>query len=325
MDEMTPSTDPLEPEVQALPEPSGEAVAGVPFLPPAAPRSDSPLGAPAGAFAPGEPVEIALEAPPAPRKRRKGVLVGAAVLLVAVVVGVVLAVGGTSDAGYSLKAATASAGEATNVAFDMHMTMAGQDIDMTARLDMEHQLMAAEAKIPILDDGLSFEMILDLGNLTMYLDTSGIPGAGDAPTKWVSMDMSKVPGLEDQMGSITDSNPLDVAKLFDGSSEVVDKGLEDVAGEKVRHYVVTVDFAALMKAQPNTFEQLQELGAEMPDTVDYDVWVTKDSELRKMGFSMPMMGQTVTMEMTVRAIGDIEPIVLPSPDEVTDMTSLIGS
>jgi hypothetical protein len=156
------------------------------------------------------------------------------------------------------------------------------------------------------------------------MDASAIPGADELPTDWISMDLSNIPGGDQSFGSLASSNPLDTAKLFDSAKKVQDKGVEEIDGEKVKHYVVTVDLAAALAASPEARKQFEQLGTDLPDTLDYDVWVTEDNSLRRLAFTMEAVGQTLSTEMTVTDIGTIDPIVLPAPDDVTDMSELLG-
>ncbi len=276
---------------------------------------------------PPQPLVPAIAVIPAnpPRKRRSGLLVGVAVVaVIGAIVGVVLATRGDSDAGYSLKAASSSAAAADKVAFEMRMSAMGADITMTARMDTEAGLMAMSAELPTME-GSSLDIVMDIGNRQMMMDASAFPlGAEQVPTKWVGIDLSKVPGAEDQFGSLTGTNPLDTARMFETASNVEEVGIEDLQGESTKHFIVTVDLADAMAAQPGVFDQIGEAADALPDTIDYDVWVTEDNQLRKLAFSLDMLGQSVSLEMRVTAIGDIEPIVVPSPDEITDITDMLG-
>ncbi len=268
--------------------------------------------------------EIVVEPSPPPKRRRTGALVGVgAVIVAAVVAGVVLLNGGKSEASYSLQAASKAAAKAQNVAFEMKIDAGPVQMTATTRLDVEQQLMAMSATMPITADAGSIEAIIDVGNKVMYMDASAFPGAGELPTKWISMDLSKVPGAADSFGGLTGTNPLDTAGLFRDATTVKDEGLEDLNGEQVKHYVVTIDTAEALAAQPDLFDQIDDLGATLPDTIDYDVWVTEDNQLRRMSFTMDVAAQTMVVDMTVTAIGTIEPIVVPADAEVTDMTDLL--
>ena len=301
---------------------------GVPFLPPPVRTVPTTPTAPTAWSPPSDPFanapQMSVAPNPPPKRRRTGVLVGVGALVVAgVVAGVMVLGGGESNASYDLQAATKAAAEAQNVAFEMTMDAGPVQMTMAARLDVEGQLMAMTAEMPIVADSGSIEAIIDIGGKVMYMNASGFPGAEGLPTKWISMDLSKVPGVAQSFGGFTDVNPLDAAGLFENATTVQDKGLEPLQGEEVKHYVVTVDLAAAMAAQPDLFEQVDAAGADLPETIDYDVWVTEDNQLRRMSFTMDLAGQTIDMDMTVTAVGTIDPIVVPAADEVTDITDML--
>jgi hypothetical protein len=277
---------------------------------------------------PALPLAPEVQVAPAPAaRRRRGPVVAviAAVALVAAVVGIGLAMRGGGGDSYSLKNASAAAAQADKVAFEMNLDAMGASMTMDARIDTEQNLMAMSAELPTMDAGSAIDIVIDIGNQQMLMDASAFPlGAAQVPTKWVGIDLSKVPGVEDQFGSLTGTSPLDTAKLFETADAVQEVGIEELDGESTKHYLVTVDLAKAMAAQPGVFDQLGEVSDALPDTIDYDVWVTEDNQLRKLAFSLEMLGETLTLEMRVTAIGDIEPIVVPSPDEVTDISDMLG-
>lgn len=274
------------------------------------------------------PVAEVLVGAGAPKRRRPRLLIGigAAVAAAAVVVAVLLVTGGKGADAYSLQAAAANTRAADKIAFTMTMDVMGTSVDMNARVDRTAKMMAMSTDLAAFGgDGGTIDMVLDLGAARMYMDTSSLGADAAVSTKWISIDMSSMPGFEQSLGALTGSNPLDTASLFDNAKNVQDLGREDLNGEKVQHYRVGVSIDDLKKAQPGLFEQLGSAAVDLPESIDYDVWVTKDNEFRKMSFSFDLGGSPVTTAMLVSAVGDIEPIVVPSDADVTDMTDVIGS
>ena len=314
-----PPADPFSEPPKPPTVPVLRPLSAVPTSNPVPPPPDAP-GLP-DAVTPPE-VIVAPDAP----KRRRGLIAGLAAMVagVAAIGGVLVFRSGGADA-YSLTKATSAAAAADKVAFTMHMEMAGESLDMDARVDGAAKLMAMTAAVPGLTDGASVGIVLDLAAKRMYMDASAIPGAEGVPTKWILFDMSQMEGAESSLGAFTDSSPLTAASILDGAKDVKDLGIEDLDGEKVKHYVATVSLDDLKKAQPGLFEQLGAGAIDLPATVDYDVWVTKDNLMRKMGFSMPVAGEFVAVEMVVTAVGDIDPIAVPADADVTDMSELLGS
>lgn len=285
---------------------------------------DAPLPPPTDPFAMPPMVQVAEHVPTPPSRRAWPWVIGAVAVVIAVVGAVVFATRGDSDAGYSLKSASSAAAAADKVAFEMSLDSMGMTMTLDARIDTQLELMAMSAELPTMEGG-SIDIVIDVGNQQLMMDASQFPmGAAQVPTKWVGIDLSKVPGAEDQFGSLTGTNPLDTAWMFETATNLVEVGIEDLDGESTKHFIVTVDVADAIAAQPGVFDQLGDDAALLPETIDYDVWVTEDNQLRKLAFSLEMLGESVNLEMHVTAIGDIDPIVVPSPDEVTDISDMLG-
>lgn len=273
---------------------------------------------------------IPVEPVVAPKKPRKGLLIGGAVAVAALVGGGVFALtrgddsstgGGGGGAAYSLTAAAAAAQEATNVGYEMKVSAGGFDIEINGRMDTANQLMAMNMEMPMMG---SIESIVDLKNQVMYINAAAVGLGSQAPTPWISADMTRMPnGGVDALGAGS-SNPLDISKAFEQADSVEEIGLETIDGEQLKHYRVTVSTSAAVAADPSLQQQLDQLGGEFPEQIVYDVWVTEDNLLRLMKFEIEAAGQTVAMEMRLTALGTIDPIVIPPADEVTDMTEQLA-
>ena len=100
-------------------------------------------------------------------------------------------------------------------------------------------------------------------------------------------------------------DPLATAKLFDNAKNVKDLGFDEVNGEKVKHYKVTVDSAEAMNTQPGLQKQLDDAGvSSCRRTITYDVYVNDANELRRISYEMPVEGETIAADIVVTAIGD---------------------
>jgi hypothetical protein len=263
---------------------------------------------------------------PTPAKKRTGRWVAIAVVVLLLAAGGVVLATRKSDAGYSLKAAAKVAGAATNVAFETTTDSGTGPITMKGRMDTAAKLMTGTAKINALGDQ-EVTYFFDLSKLVMYMDASAFgTGAGAPPTKWVSLDLTIVPGLKDAFQSFAGGNPLEAARLFTDANEVKVVGVESVNGESLKHYAVTVLTADLKVKAPDLFKQFDKNGVKFPDQVVYDVWVSKDNQLRRVKYEMKINDQTVSSDTTYTAIGAIDAIVLPDPSDVTDVSKeLAGS
>ncbi|MBI4935780.1 MAG: hypothetical protein HY828_18005 [Actinobacteria bacterium] len=285
---------------------------------------DAPLPPPTDPFAMPPMVQVAEHVPTPPSRRAWPWVIGAVAAVIAVVGVVVFATRGDSDAGYSLEAAAEAASEAQNVEFETTITQMGTTATSTGRFDVERQLMAMRVQIPDPVD-TEFDGVLDIEGAMIYMDASMMGDvAAVVPTKWISMDLSAVPGLAEVFQSSRTSNPLDVAKFFTTASSVEEVGMEDVRGEQAKHYLVTVTMADVFAKFPELGDTIDEMGVTMEDEVVYDVWVDEANQLRRVKYATTVNGQEQSMDTFYESIGDIEPIVVPSPDEVTDISDMLG-
>jgi hypothetical protein len=266
------------------------------------------------------PVAIVGEATPPARTKGRWIALAVVVALVAAGIGVFAATRTTEAARFSLAAAETSATSAQNVAFEMNITIGSTTAAATARLDAAHQLMAMDMDMASLGH-VKVSAVFDMAKGVMYMDTASLGSLGlNAPTKWVSIDLGKFPGMKKAFGAQASTNPLDFARVLAKAKSSKDLGTETFRGEQVKHYLVTVDPAAALEANP---ELKQQLGASMPKELVYDVYVTAGNQLRRIEFGLPIGGQTMSYDMVLTAVGTVEPIVIPDAADVTDMSTLI--
>jgi hypothetical protein len=121
------------------------------------------------------------------------------------------------------------------------------------------------------------------------------------------------PGMED-LGDQMD--PLAAFKDFEPALEqVVYVGSEDVDGDDLDHFTITMDTAKI----PSLAEMPASAG--LPDTVDYDMWFDEDFRVRQMNMAMDMGAQAaMTANVEAKLFDWDEPvdIVAPDPDQVSD-------
>jgi hypothetical protein len=263
--------------------------------------------------------------PATPRRKGGWVVVAALVAALAIGVGVFAATRTSKAAGYSLAAAEGAASKAQNVAFEMNVDIAGTPVTGTARLDSSNRRMALQMKMATLG-GSTVSAVFDMAAGVMYMDTSTLKGQGlNAPTRWVSIDLLKFPGMKQAVASQTSTNPLDVARMLAKAKSTKDLGVETLRGEQVKHYLVTVSIADQLAANPDLKAALDKANVKMPDTVDYDVFVTSGNQLRRMKYTMPVAGKTMSYDIILTAVGTIDPIVIPDPKDVTDLSTLTSA
>ncbi len=281
-------------------------------------------------------------APVVSPKRSRSRLFGlvAAVALVVLGIGAIAAIrsgaGSTStvevddSSAFSLAAAAEQAAAANTVRYRMDMSMGalGQ-VSISGGVDNDAQVMTMTMDASALlggGDVEQIETIIDVGNGVMYMSTAGM----GLPAAWVSIDLTVV---AEQSGMSLDeyraqlaADPLDIATALTAADAVVDLGDDSIDDIPVRHYRVTIDVAEAIAATPQLEQQLDLTGldTELPSTIDYDVWVTEQSQLRRLAFTIGVAGQSLSVELNVTDIGAPLDIESPPADQVMDMTGFLG-
>lgn len=193
-----------------------------------------------------------------------------------------------------------------------HVTMdiAAGAGDMTGEGDMEltggKLAMAMDMSLPTLGDG-KVEMRLVDG--FMYMKMPGQTGG-----KFIKLDLSDPSGPLGSLGGLTDA--FDPSKSFDtfaeGLTKVVALGEDDLDGEDLDHYRLTVDTSKVdaFKGIPGA--------ASIPETLEYDMWV--DDEFRMRGMEMDLPTGKTSVRYT--DLGEPVDIEAPAPSQVTTMPGM---
>lgn len=287
-----------------LPPQRSNAPAAAPFAPPTG-SSFVPTAAPVPSFTPVEP--------PRRRRRRVGFAVGA-VLVVAGAASAAVLVNGDepAEAGYSLSAATAEATAAHTATMHMTVSMGSLGtVEGDFAIDNDAQLARASMDVA----GSSITMVIDAAGGAAYVQMPD----GLADGAWMRLDMGDL-GDFGGFGDQPLSNPLDIAPLLDQASSVEDLGIVDVDGESLKHYEVGIDVADVTASLPTALPE----GLDLADTLVYDVYVDGAGNLRKLSFSLDLLGETSTYDITITDLGGPVDISIPSPDEVVSMEDAFG-
>lgn len=305
-----------------------------PMVPEASPTSG---GMPAGHTVVPEPV--------APKRSgRTWALLVAVVAVLVAGVGAFFLLSGGGDGGdadgavdgaqYSLAAAAQQAAEARTVTFDMEMEAGPLGaLTMTGAADRDAQLMTMSmdmGDVMGIGEG-SVEMILDVAGGVMYMSADGFGDMMPVQAEWFSIDLATMAEMNGQsLDDLRDEfafDPTASAALLLGE-DAVELGIEEIDGEQVKHYQVTVDLAAALAATPQAQQQLDEsglgLGDELPETIVYDVWVTGDNRLRRMAFELPVMGEELRTRMDFRSVDEPLEVEIPDASDVVDLTEMMG-
>lgn len=259
--------------------------------------------------------------------------------LVALGIGALAAIGnaGRDDGGFptaetfSLTAAAETTLAARTVEFDATFDAAGVGaVTVSGAVDNEAGIMTISSDlsgllslgntIPI-GDG-SMELVLDTEAATMYVGASGLGELLGAGTPWISADLSVLAeraGVPlEELRAQTFIDPTESARLLLESDDVTEVGTETIDGVETKHFRVTVDLTAALGALPQQLVgDVGEIG--LPETVDYDVWVTAENELRRAALDVDVAGQTasIVLDMTTSD----EPLDVEVPADAFDVTA----
>jgi hypothetical protein len=170
-----------------------------------------------------------------------------------------------------------------------HLTLkAGGAQAMTGEGDVSYAgdstVMQMKMTSPSLGEG-TIEMRLVDG--VMYMAMPPMTPAG----KFIKIDTKDPNSPFGSLGGITQGDPLATFEAFDaGLKKAVYVGREDVDGEQMDHYVLTVDAAKAAKAQgaPAT-------GPGGGD-ITYDLWLDDQDLMRRIQLDTPQGGMTITTD-----------------------------
>lgn len=263
-----------------------------------------------------------------PKKRRTGLIVGAAVLAVAAIAtaGFVLLKKDTAEATFSLTEAAAAAADTKAVAFTMTMSLMGEQVTAEAETDSDSGLTHMVMDIGMIDGSL--EMIADTNEKVIYFKSSFLEDSGlPIDTDWVKMDEAFLQGQAGDGESIFDSanlgNPLDAGAVFETAKTVTEVGFDEVDGVKVKHFEVVVDTLEAMKVSPQLQQQFDQLDADIPKELTYDVYVDEQNQIRRTTIAMSVAGQNVSVDIVIKPLSEPIVIEVPAPADVTDFADLI--
>lgn len=186
----------------------------------------------------------------------------------------------------------------------MSMNMGGQAVDMDGAADLTGDTPAFDMNLTM--PGLGpMRMIMADGQV--FLSS---PAAGTEEGKFI-----QVP--EEQLGDLsTQLEEIDITSTWDaweeGAKRVVFVGKEDVDGQDMRRYEVTVDTQAALDAAGQTGADAAEASSLIGDELTYDVWLDGDNLMRKVAFEM----QGVVTEVTADNWGEPQDIQAPAPGDI---------
>lgn len=196
------------------------------------------------------------------------------------------------------------------------MTTARMDMDM----DLGGQKMTGAGDLSY-EDGYKADISMEVpgaGAMRMIMIDSIIymkmPQMGG---KFVKMDLSDPNGPMGDMSQLMSS--VDPAKqlesLEEGITRVVYEGDDEVQGEEMGHYVITVD--------PSRVKQFKDVpGAADLGELEYDAWFDGEHRLRQMEMDMPEAAGGGDMKVEVTDLGKDVDIKAPPAAQVTTLPNM---
>lgn len=208
---------------------------------------------------------------------------------------------------------TASSGPGTSEASDLEQAAGGYDAQellaamkaAMAQHESAHltvasggaQAMKGEGDVSYAGDTTAMQMTMHMPQLgsgsvemrlvdgVMYLAMPPMTPTG----KFIKVDTSDPNSPFGDLSGITQGDPLATFDAFDaGLEKAVYVGTEDVGGEELHHYVLTVDAEKAARAQGSTVP---------PGTnaFTYDLWIDDQDLMRRMQFDEGRGAMTMTM------------------------------
>jgi len=264
-----------------------------------------------------------------PKKSRKGLAAAAAVLVVAgLVVGGIFLMKGDDSVAFALDVATQRAADAPGLESHIETGALGQTIAIDGTVDNESGLLEMTMDLGgMLGTDSALNAVVDPANKTMYMSTDAFGEAlsGITDKKWVKIDQKALAevgqdgAVFDQLGA---AGQIDTAALLDGAKKVTDLGLTTFEDEQVRHYEVVVAVEDVKGLGDLLQSQTGGLDAVLPDEITYDLYVTKDNELRRIVYDVDMGVAKVSVDVTQHLLDTAPGIAVPPDDEVVDITEL---
>ena len=217
----------------------------------------------------------------------------------------------------------AEAGESVDKAEFIDDLKAGMESATTAQMEMDMDLgqspIHAEGEMDYSGEALAMDMTMDSGMTqeplelvlvenVMYMNMGQMSNG-----KYIKYDLSDPKNLPPGMDQMADQ--LDPLAAFDSMeaalTSVTFKGDEDVDGEELGHFELTMDTSKIdtMKGMPAQ--------AGVPKEVTYDLWLDDENRMRQMKMVMEM-ATTAEIEAKIFDWGKPVEIEAPAKSEVIE-------
>lgn len=237
----------------------------------------------------------------------------------------------TDEGGDSTGEGDGADGEEIDPADFADEMMAGLEAATTARVTMSMdaggQQFSADGQLDYTSEPPSVQMAMTMPAMSQEpMDVRLVDGVmymnmgAMTQGKFMAIDFNDPANLPPGMEGFTDQlDPLSGFGDFEKSiSQVTFIGEEDLDGERVRHYELTVDTskAAGFQGLPS--------GKGIPAEITYDYWVDDDALPRRMTTVMDAGKQSVSMDIEMSDWGKPVDITAPPAKDVFDPTQASG-
>ena len=190
------------------------------------------------------------------------------------------------------------------------------------------QAMTGEGDVSYAGDSTAMQMTMSIPQMgTSEMELRMLDGAMyiamppmTPEGKFVKIDTNDPNSPLGDLGGVTTGDPLATFEAFDaGLQDVEYVGAEDVEGEQMDHYVLTVDAKKAAKAQKQRWQK------GMPDTITYDMWLDDSDLMRRIEFDLGAMmgaqgsGDSGGMVMTMDDWGKPVTVKAPPAKDLVEM------
>ncbi|AXH97325.1 hypothetical protein [Ornithinimicrobium avium] len=188
---------------------------------------------------------------------------------------------------------------------DMVMNMGSQEMDMSGKADLSGDSPAFDIEMTLPGMGEA-HMILAGGEV--FMSMPGVTQEG----KFMQVPKEQLGDAASQLDEVDITTTWDAWE--EGASKVVFLGEDDVDGQQMRHYEVTVDSAAALDASGQTGDDAAAASAMMGEEITYEVWLDADNLMRKIAFEL----DGVVSEIHADNWGEPMDIQAPTAEEIQE-------
>lgn len=230
--------------------------------------------------------------------------------------------GGTSGGELTAETFAAAVTDAQLQARTAHVsadvTAAGQQMTLEGDVQVGESLTDYGADLTMSSASMGDDLRMVIVDETLYLNLGQLTQG-----KFAKIDFGDTGSPMGQMMSqlMSSADPSASLKAMqEGLTGFEKVGTEQVDGVDTTHYRVEVDTRKVLEAQ-GMGDYADLAGAQLPETLSYDLWIGDDNLMRRMSFSI---GDAMSMTMNLTAWGEPVEISAPPPSQVSKRDPFAG-